>query len=513
MPDISSNKRITKNTLALYLRMIFYTLVGLYSSRIVLEVLGVEDYGIYGVVGGVVAMMGFLNATMSGATSRFITFELGKCNIVRLQETFSSAMIVHGIIAVIVFVVCETVGLWFLNTKMVIPTSKLYAANWVFQLSLVSSMIAITQVPYNASIIAHEKMSVYAYVEILNVILKLAILFLIKVLSGDKLIIYAILVLLVSIIVMSIYRIYCIRNFSECKFRFVWKPAILRPLISFSGWDLFGNFAGMVRQQGVNMIINLFFGPLLNAASAIATNVSSIISQLASNVTTAIRPQIIKNFAVTQYSETNRLIFMGCSINFVLLSMVTIPLILEMNYVLKIWLVTVPNFAVIFCQISLLTMMVTNQSMVVITGIHATGRIKLISIILGTLYLLVIPVTYYAFAKGTEKAYIPYIVNLLAAFGGLLADVFVFKKYCVEFELTRFLKMLVFKFMLTYVVILLVILFITNGLGLTQGFTRLVITTFLSSVLLLPASMIWILPKDLKKSLVLFIKRKLCTKS
>lgn len=151
--------------------------------------------------------------------------------------------------------------------------------------------------------------------------------------------------------------------------------------------------------------------------------------------------------------------------------------------------------------------------MVVITGIHATGRIKLISIILGTLYLLVIPVTYYAFAKGTEKAYIPYIVNLLAAFGGLLADVFVFKKYCVEFELTRFLKMLVFKFMLTYVVILLVILFITNGLGLTQGFTRLVITTFLSSVLLLPASMIWILPKDLKKSLVLFIKRKLCTKS
>ena len=266
-----NNKRIAKNTIMLYLRMFLTMVVGLYTSRVVLQTLGVEDYGIYGVVGGIVAMMGFLNASMSGATSRFLTFELGRGDKERLSKTFSSALVVHIIIAVIVFVVAETVGLWFLCYKLVIPENRMVAAHWVYQLSILSSMITITQVPYNSSIIAHEKMDVYAYVEILNVTLKLLIVYLLVIGNFDKLILYAILMFAVSVIIMMVYRIYCLRRFEECKFRLFLDKDYLKPLLSFSGWDLYGNTDFSVRQQGANFLLNMFYGVVLNAAYNIAT--------------------------------------------------------------------------------------------------------------------------------------------------------------------------------------------------------------------------------------------------
>lgn len=251
--------------------MFLTMVVGLYTSRVVLQTLGVEDYGIYGVIGGIVAMMGFLNASMSGATSRFLTFELGRGDKERLANTFSSALIVHIIIAAIVFVVAETVGLWFLCNKLVIPENRMVAAHWVYQLSILSSMLSITQVPYNSSIIAHEKMDVYAYVEILNVTLKLLIVYLLVIGNFDKLILYAILMFTVSVIIMVVYRIYCLRRFEECKFRLFLDKDYLKPLLSFSGWDLYGNMAFSVRQQGANFLLNMFYGVVLNAAYNIAT--------------------------------------------------------------------------------------------------------------------------------------------------------------------------------------------------------------------------------------------------
>ena len=274
----TSNKRIAKNALMLYIRMFISMIVGLYTSRVVLATLGVEDYGIYGVVGGVVSMMGFLNASMSGATSRFLTFELGRGDMKRLADTFSSALIVHIGIAIIVFIVAETVGLWFLCNKLVIPEDRMEAAHWVYQCSILSAMLGITQAPYNASIIAHEKMGVYAYVEILNVTLKLLIVYLLVIGDFDKLKLYAVLVLAVSVLIMLIYRIYCIRMFQETHFHFVWKKDILKPLLSFSGWNLYGNLGNMFQQQGTNFVINFFFGVVMNAAMSVGLTVANTVN-------------------------------------------------------------------------------------------------------------------------------------------------------------------------------------------------------------------------------------------
>ena len=270
----SNNKRIAKNTIMLYIRMFISMVVGLYTSRVVLATLGVEDYGIYGVVGGVGAMMGFLNASMSGATSRFLTFELGRGDKDRLAKTFSSALIVHIAIAIIVFILAETVGLWFLCNKLNIPEGRMEAAHWVYQFSILATMLSITQVPYNATIIAHEKMDVYAYMEILNVTLKLLIVYLLTIGDFDKLKLYAVLTFAVSLIIMMIYRIYCLRHFKESRFHWVWDKTYLTPLLSFSGWNLYGNFGGIAGNQANNFVINSFFGVVMNAAASVAFTVS-----------------------------------------------------------------------------------------------------------------------------------------------------------------------------------------------------------------------------------------------
>ena len=254
--DNSDNRRIAKNAVMLYVRMFFTMIVGLYTSRVVLNVLGVEDYGIYGVVGGVIGMLGFLNASMSGATSRFLTFELGRGDQKRLADTFSSALIVHMGIALFVLLIAETVGLWFLTHKLVIPAGRMPAAHWVYQMSVLSALIGITQVPYNATIIAHEKMDVYAWVEILHAVLRLLIVYLLTIGNFDKLILYAALGLAVSVFIRMIYRVYCMRHFSESHFHWLWDKSILKPLLNFSGWDLYGNMAFTVRSHVSNFILN-----------------------------------------------------------------------------------------------------------------------------------------------------------------------------------------------------------------------------------------------------------------
>lgn len=320
----------------LYIRMFISVIISLYTSRVVLQTLGVEDYGIYGVVGGIVAMMGFINASMSGATSRFLTFELGRGDFSRLSKTFSSALLVHIIIAVIVLVLAETVGLWFLCNKLVIPEGRMVAAHWVYQLSILSSMLAITQVPYNSSIIAHEKMDVYAYVEILNVMLKLLIVYLLVIGSFDKLILYAILMFAVSVIIIMVYRIYCIRRFEECKFRWIWDKTFLKPIISFSGWDLFGNMAVTTRQQGTNFLINMFFGVVYNAASGVASTVNGILGMFSQNILTAFRPQIIKFYSVGSVQESVNLLYNAGKFATLLMVLIAIPFSFEMEYIMKL---------------------------------------------------------------------------------------------------------------------------------------------------------------------------------
>lgn len=433
----SNSKRIAKNALMLYVRMFLSMIVGLYTSRVVLNTLGVEDYGIYGVVGGVVSMMGFLNASMSGATSRFITFELGKGNTQQLKDTFSSAMIVHIGIAMVVFIVAETIGLWFLNNKLVIPENRMYAANWVYQLSIFSAMLGITQVPYNACIIAHERMGIYAYIEILNVSLKLLIVYLLLIGNFDKLILYAILTLAVSVIVIMTYRIYCIRNFSECHFHWIWDKKILKPLLSFSGWDLYGNISVTVRLQGTNFLINMFFGVILNTASSITSTIVGVITGLATNISNAFRPVIIKYYAAKQFynmqdAMTNNAVFM-----LLIMGIPSIPLLIDTSFYINLWLETVPTYTDIFCRILIGTTLFGLINSVIVTGIHATGHVSLLSFISGSVYLLNIPTTYLIF-KQNHAPEAAYFIQSISTIIVLVINSFIIKNLIPQLSLSRF---------------------------------------------------------------------------
>lgn len=399
---VSSNKRIAKNALMLYLRMFLSMIVGLYTSRVVLDVLGVEDYGIYGVVGSVVSIMGFLNAAMSGATSRFIIYELGRGDKKRLSDTFSSAMIVHIGIALVVFVVAETVGLWFLMNKLVIPPERMTAAHWVYQMSIIGAMIGITQAPYGATMIAHEKMGVYAYVEILNVTLKLVIVYLLVIARFDKLIFYGALMLAVGVLIRMIYRIYCVRKFPETRFHWIWKPAVLKPLLSFSGWNLYGNLGGAFQQQGTSFVINFFFGVVMNAAVSVGMTVANTVNAFASNVMLAFRPQIIKLYSQDDKIGMRNLTVMAIKMIMFIYSLVAVPVFLEVDNLLDIWLVEVPDHSSIVCRLFLISIFFEVIRYVIIINIHASGNVKLVSFFAGTLFISVPVLTYLAYYFGGQ---------------------------------------------------------------------------------------------------------------
>ncbi len=407
-----NNKRIAKNTLMLYIRMIISTLVTLYTSRVVLNTLGVDDYGIYNVVGGIVAIFSFLNSSMSGATSRFLTYEMG-CNNGKLSETFSSALYIHIGIAILILVAAETVGLWFMNNKLVIPDDRMFAAHVVYQCSIISMMVTVTQVPYNASIIAHEKMDVYAYIELLNVFLKLGIVFILMIGRFDKLILYAILVLVVSILIAAIYRIYCTKKFPECHLSSSPDMQIIKPMLSFSGWDLYGNMSVSVRQQGTSIILNMFYGPALNAAIGLANSVQNVILSFANNVIMAFRPQIIKQYAEQNIVRMQSLIIYALKISLSLFILIGVPLYFESEFVLKIWLKNVPDYTVFFLRVILLCGLFGLVKLIFNIGIHATGRIRLLSFLTGDIYILTVPILYMALKLGAEINPLYYIVVVL----------------------------------------------------------------------------------------------------
>lgn len=435
----ANNKRIAKNTAFLYLRMFISMSVSLYTSRIVLQTLGVEDFGVYNVVGGVVAMFSFINATMSTATSRFLTFEIGKGNQKRLNDTFVASFWVHVIIAFIIVLLCETIGIWFIANKMVIPEGREFATQVVFQLSILAAIISITQVPYNATLIAHEKMDIYAYIEMVNVFLKLIIVYLLTISNFDKLIFYSILTLLVNTCVMMFYRFYGNRKFEECKISFKLQWDIIKPMLNFSCWDFYGNMSVTARTQGVAMLLNVFFGPVMNAAAAISAQVQTAVMAFASNVNTAVRPQIVKYYAQGEYKLMSRLINNACNLNFFVMTLIIVPLCSEINYILHLWLGEYPAMASTFCILTLLFNLFANLSFLVVTGIHAYGKIIRPSLINGSLYLLVVPISYLSFSYG-GNAWTSYAFNVVAVILGLLSNVYTLHLYVNEYSISEFIK-------------------------------------------------------------------------
>lgn len=498
------NKRIAKNTILLYIRMFISVIVGLYTSRVVLNTLGASDYGVYNVVGGIVAMFSFLNTSMSGATSRFLTYEMGKENDVRLAQTFSSAMIIHIAIALVVFILAETIGLWFLINKLVIPEGRMTAAHIVYQLSVLSMMVTITQVPYNASIIAHEKMDIYAYVELLNVFLKLGIVYLLLIGHFDKLILYASLVFAVSLLIATIYRVYCIRHFKECHIKRKLHKDIIKPMLSFSVWDLYGNMSVSFRSQGTTFLLNMFFGTLLNAANGIATNVHGIILGFANNVIMAFRPQIIKEYAANNLQRMSYLIENALKFTLALYLLIAIPLFAEADYVLKLWLKNVPDYTAFFLRIVMFCGFFSLSNDIINIIIHATGKIKALSFLSGSIYLLNLPLMYFILKQG-GSVYFAYTTLLYIAITTVIVGIGIAKTLVPQLQIR---KVVLKGFLLNFILIIVVAYptFILTSC-MPEGFGRLILSVSLS-VLITSTYMFFIMLNDSQRhSVVSKIKK------
>lgn len=401
-------KRVTKNTFLLYIRMFLSMIVGLYTSRIVLDTLGVENFGIYGIVGSITIAMSFINSTLSGATSRFVSYEIGTGDRLKLSETMSTSILIHFFLSVLILILGETIGLWFLNNKLVIPPNRLFAAQIVYQLSLLGAIIGIIRTPYDADIIANEKMDAYAYFEIAHVVMKLLIVYILVIGDYDKLILYAILMQCVAIIFFFIYKIYCNRHFDESKFQFVWNKSLLRRQLSFSGYNIFGNVGSVINAQASNFLINIFFGVFYNAAVGIASTVSNTINSFVSNINTAFRPAIIKEYSAKDYKSVHDYINLAIIASIFLLAIIGVPIMLNIDYVLSLWLKIVPPDSGKFATLIFVDIIFVNTRYVLTMGIHAVGRVKENSIINGTLYLLN-PIIIYCLFKFGYPVYFAYI--------------------------------------------------------------------------------------------------------
>lgn len=391
---MSSSKTIAKNTMFLYFRMILVMGVSLFTSRIVLRELGVSDYGIYSLVGGVVAMFGFFNAAMSSATQRYLAFDIGRGDYKRLQKTFSATLTIHFGIALLVFILAETIGLWYVSYKMVFQPERAFAVNVVYQFSIAVSIIGVIQVPYNALIVARERMNIFAYVSILDVILKLIIVFLLVFFGSDKLIAYSILIFAVSFIITIVYQIYCRRNFKESKYKLKYEKEVFQGLISYSGWSLFGNLAVVGKWQGTNILLNLFFGTLINSAYGIALQVNGAISSFITNFQTAVKPQIIQTYAQNNLKRTYQLITQSSRLSFLMIFLLSMPIIFNIEFILSLWLVEVPTHTSNFVVLILIAAMVDSLAEPLITGIHASGNIRTYQILLSFIILMGLSATY-----------------------------------------------------------------------------------------------------------------------
>lgn len=408
-----NNKRIAKNTLLLYVRMLFTMAVSLFTSRVILNTLGVEDYGINNVVGGIVTMFSVLSGSLSSSISRFITFELGKGNIERLKTIFSTGVNIQLGMSVLIIIIAEAVGIWFLNTKMNIPTDRMVAANWVFQCAILTFVLNLLSVPYNAAIIAHEKMSAFAYISVVEVSLKLIIVYMLMISPFDRLETYAVLLLLVGAVIRFIYGYYCKRHFEECTYHFVFDKPVLKEMTGFAGWNFLGNGAYMLNTQGVNILMNLYFGVAVNAARGIATQVDAALKQFVNNFTTAVNPQITKSYAQGDLAYMHKLVCRSAKFSAFLMLFFAIPILLETQSILTIWLKTVPEYAAIFLQLIIISSFVdTALANSLVTSMFATGNIKRYQIIVTTIGCLVFPFSWIAFQLGfqPEIAYVLYFI-------------------------------------------------------------------------------------------------------
>ena len=436
--------------------------IGLYTSRVILHALGVEDFGVYNVVGGFVALFAILSKSMSSAATRFMNYEMGKGNQEKLDKVFSTILIIHVILVAIIAVLSEIVGVWFVNNKMVISPDRLYAANWVFQFSVLTFCFNLITVPYNAAIIAHEKMSAFAYISIFEGVGKLIIAYMVVISPMDKLIFYAILMFVMQFIVRLLYQMYCKRHFTECTFRFIIEKPLIKEIFGFATWNMIGTSSAILTNQGGNILINLFGGPVVNAARAVANQVLHAVDGFVHNFVIALKPQITKSYANGDKDYMMTLIYQGSRLSYYMLLVLSLPIIINTDFLLNIWLNEVPNHSVSFVQLTLIFALIESISHPLVTAQLATGKIRNYQIIVGGLQMMNLPISYLLLLMGCIPETIllvAIVISILCLFArlymlrrmiGLKALVFIrkvlvniFMVSIVAFSLPLYIKQLV----------------------------------------------------------------------
>ena len=503
---MSDNKRIAKNTLFLYIRMFLIMGVTLYTSRIVLQVLGETDFGLYNVVGGIVMMFTFLNGSLAGATSRFITYEIGRQDYVRLHKIFNVSLLTHIMIALVIVILAETVGLWFLYNKMIIPEGRFDAAFWVFQISVISCVLSIAQVPYSAMIIAHERMNIYAYVGIFEVMFKLLIAYLIMISPYDKLVVYAFLLFLVQMMLMIYYRMFCNKHFSGCSLMFVKDKTMYKHMFVYAGSDIIGNLAVLAQGQGLNILLNMFFGPTVNAARGVAYQVQGAVTQFSGNFMTAVKPQIIKQYAAGKINEMMRLVVHSSCFSYYLMLLLVMPICLEADYILTLWLGEYPDYTVSFLRLVLVLCMIQTLKTPRTTVFHATGKILLPNIVVGTILCLAFPMAYVVLKMG----YDPNSVFWTAIASMLLSEVasIIIMKSRINYSVRSYVFNVHVRCLIVTGLSLAIPLTVHNHISI-QGLAKLIIITMITTFSILLVSYYAGLDKGMRQKINGVIKNKI----
>ena len=445
-----SNKRIAKNTLFLYIRMFIVLIISLYTSRLLLNALGIVDYGIYNVVGGIVTLFTFVTGAMSTSSQRYITFALGQQDEQRLKEVFRSSLQVFVLLSLIILLLSETIGLWFLYFKMTIPAERMTAAFWVYQISILSCVLGMLVIPFRAEIIAHERMNAFAFISIMDVVLKLFIVIIISLMDDERLIFYAVLMFLITFLNNIIYMVYCKKQFKEINYKMVFNKPLLIEMGNFAGWSLIGNLAGVLSNHGVNILLNMFFGPAINAARGIAIQVQGTIQGFIINFQMAVNPQITKTYATNDLNRMHNLIIASSKFSFFLLFLLTLPIILETNQILVLWLKLVPEHTINFIRIIFFIMLIDTLANPLIIANQATGKIKKYQTVVGGILLSIVPISYIAL-KVESKPEIVFIIQLAIAIIAQIARVIMIRPL-INISYRKYLKDIVFRSVIVMIV-------------------------------------------------------------
>lgn len=498
-----NSSKIYKNTAFLYVRLIFIMGVTLYSSRIILDILGVEDFGIFNIVGGLIVLLSFLNNAMALSVNRFLAYEMGLSNFQNLNKIFSTSVNIHVVIAIIVFVLGETIGLWFVDNKLVIPSDRISAASWIYQFAIVSFVFTVLRVPYNASVIAHENMKLYTYAGIFEAILKLGITFLLYIVPGDKLIWYGILMALFTFIMTAFYYLYCKHKYEECTYHYIYDKILSKNMLNYAGISTIGNMSSVVVDQGQNILLNLFFGPVVNAARAISYQVNTALNSFVSNLYMAATPQITKSYAAHDRDYLVKIVNQTSLIVMLFLSLLIVPLIFELPYAMKIWLgPNIPEGTVLFTRLILLYMFISNIGRPLLIAIQSSSNILKVHIYTGLNSLLSLPIAYLALKLFNIEAYKIFVIQIFFCISHCIILLYL-SRIQLAWDIKLFVNKVIIPGILAFGINLLMCGLVYSYLP--YGFLRVLIICVVSLLSMIVISSI------LMPQIVTFIKNKLFT--